>query len=127
MTDETDLLTVQFGTENFGAENASLRVTMSRDEMSRDEVDEQLVGKRIVCTLQGYKKGDTGEEKDLPGISTTTEVSGSFDIKRVSLGPDDYRFTLSGAIQSINAEHFLALRKKKGTITIIESADLPDE
>lgn len=115
-----------FGSVGFGKETVRIGVKVDRGQLALDSADTTLCGMR----LTGRLTADTADpdQKQLPGMEGTKDsVAGAFDVKSLSVKPDEITFGATFAVQSVDEHALIALRSRTGRMVITAAEALPDD
>lgn len=115
-----------FGSVGFGKDTARIGIKVSREQLGLERADELLCGMRLTGKLTADKTDP--DQMQLPGMEGTHEsVSGSFDVKSISLKPDEIGFGATFSVATVDQHALIALRSRTGRIVITDAEKLPDD
>ena len=126
--DEKQVLNVpcSFGTVGFGKDTARIGIKVSREQLGLERADELLCGMRLTGKLTADKTDP--DQMQLPGMEGSHEsVSGSFDVKSISLKPDEIGFGATFSVATVDQHALIALRSRTGRIVITDAEELQDD
>lgn len=115
-----------FGTVGFGKDTARIGIKVERSQLPLESADELLCGMR----LTGKLTADVADpdQKQLPGMEGSHDsVAGTFDVKSISLKPDEIGFGATFSVASVDQHALIALRSRTGRIVISSAEELPDD
>lgn len=127
MSDEQVLnVPCSFGTVGFGKDTARIGIKVAREQLGLDQADELLCGMRLTGKLTADKSDP--DQMQLPGMEGSHDsVAGTFDVKSISLKPDEIGFGATFSVASVDQHALIALRSRTGRIVISSAEELPDD
>jgi len=104
---------------------ARIGLRFDRDAITLDEADANLCGKRLTGEIRLGK--DLEGQKKLNGMEDDIrDVSGVFDVKRLTVTPKYFSIGLSFSIESMHGASLQSFAKKTGKLVVKSSRDLPE-
>ena len=127
MSEETVLnIPCAFGTVGFGKDTARIGIKVERSDLPLECADELLCGMRLTGKLTADKSDP--DQMQLPGMEGSHDsVAGTFDVKSISLKPDEIGFGATFSVASVDQHALIALRSRTGRIVISSAEELPDD
>lgn len=116
---------VKFGGVSIGQATARLGVAIDRSALDLETADQCFCGKRLTGQVV------LGRRDEAPGQSKMWEsdhaVSGSFDVKKISVSPDIISTGLTFNLATIDIAELAKLSKGAGKLLVYEVTDLPED
>jgi len=127
MSEKTVLnIPCSFGTVGFGKESCRIGIKVERSDLPLECADELLCGMRLTGRLTADKSDP--DQLQLPGMEGSHDsVAGTFDVKSISLKPDEIGFGATFSVASVDQHALIALRSRTGRIVISSAEELPDD
>lgn len=119
-------LGVDFKIVSVGDKTASVPVSFGRNALSLTKTVEHFCERRLTGCIIAKPAGWEGDEQALPGMEADTELHGTFDTAKVSVGGKSYGVNLSFKLNEIDVATIAEFAKRKGKLIVNEVAALPE-
>jgi len=127
---KVEIIPVEYGNVNIGDQVARISMKIDRAKIDDMKALSLLCARRLTGTITVANTDADPRQKNFFETASAS-IEGSFDTKRVSVGPNDFGTGITVALAEIDAEELAKFAKKRGFIWIDNSepieVDEPEE
>jgi hypothetical protein len=114
---KTEVVPVEYGNVNIGDQVARIMIKIDRKRLSDEKALELLCARRLTGNITVANTDADPRQKNF-FETATAGIKGSFDTRRVSVGPNNFGTGLTVALAEIDVEELGKFAKKKGWLFI---------
>jgi hypothetical protein len=114
---KTEIIPVEYGNVNIGDQVARISLKIDRAKIDDTKALALLCARRLTGTITVANTDVDPRQKNFFDLATAS-IEGSFDTRRVSVGPNDFGTGVTVALAEIDVEELGKFAKKKGFLWI---------
>jgi hypothetical protein len=114
---KAEVIPVEYGNVNIGDQVARISIKIDRKRLSDQKALELLCARRLTGSITVANTDVDPRQKNF-FETATAGIKGSFDTKRVSVGPNDFGTGITVALAEIDVEELGKFAKKKGFLWV---------
>jgi hypothetical protein len=113
-----------FSTVGIGEGTCRIGIAIDRSRLTVAQADKKLCGRRLTGRIISGSNGDAPGQKTMV---EDTEISGTFDVKSISMNRKKYSCALTLSLDGLDFSLLEYFAKRSGRLVIEEVADLPTD